>query len=45
MSHVKKVRALLNFSQSAEFFDEKDQFIRDFMERFAKEAEGELLGK
>ena len=42
--NVQRVRALLNYPESVEFFDEKDDFVRDFIERFVKEAEGRLIG-
>lgn len=40
---ITKVRALLNFPQSVEFFDEKDRFVRQFVERFRREGRGELI--
>jgi len=36
-------RALINYPQSIEFFDEKVTFEREFFERFRLEAEGNLL--
>lgn len=43
--HLEKVRGLLNYPESVEFFDEKDLFVRSFIERFAREGRGELVGK
>ncbi|NLL44006.1 MAG: HD domain-containing protein [Firmicutes bacterium] len=45
LPHISKVRQLLNFPQSIEFFDEKDRFVQEFMKRFAREAQGELCGE
>jgi uncharacterized protein len=42
--NARRVRALLNFAQSVEFFDEKDKFVNDFIERFAAESAGDLVG-
>lgn len=45
VKNAQRVRRLLNYSESAEFFDEKDQFVRSFVERLRSEAAGELIGK
>lgn len=42
---VAKVRKLLNYEESVAFFEEKDQFVRTFVERFRLEGAGELIGK
>lgn len=42
---ARKLRKLLNFEESVHFFDEKDQFVREFAERFRQEAEGRLMEK
>ncbi len=42
VEHVAQVRTLLNYPKSVEIFDEKDQFVRTFIERLRREAEGEL---
>jgi uncharacterized protein len=41
---VAKVRGLLNYRQSVEFFDEKDRFVRSFVERLRLEGTGGLVG-
>ncbi|NMA61728.1 MAG: HD domain-containing protein [Firmicutes bacterium] len=41
---VVKVRELLNFEESVEFFNEKDRFVRSFVERLRKEGMGDLVG-
>lgn len=43
--HAQGVRRLLNYPESMEFFDEKDQFVRAFVERLRREALGELIGE
>ncbi len=43
MEHVAQVRTLLNYPKSVEVFNEKDQFVRAFIERFRREAGGELV--
>ncbi len=43
--HVQRVRELLNYPESIAFFDDKDQFVRNFVERFRREAAGELIAK
>lgn len=43
--NVEKVRPLLNYKQSIEFFDEKDRFVREFVDRLSKEGLGELVEK
>ena len=45
VEHVEKVRGLLNYEQSVEYFDEKDSFVREFVERFRREGSGELIGR
>jgi len=42
--HIQQVRELLNYPKSVEVFDEKDRFVRTFIERFSRESEGELFG-
>jgi uncharacterized protein len=43
LKQIERVRSLLNFPESVEFFDEKDRFVRQFVERFQREGRGELL--
>lgn len=43
LQHIEKVRGLLNYPESVEFFDEKDQYVREFIYRFRQEAEGKLM--
>lgn len=40
---VSQVRRLLNYPESVEFFNEKDLFVRNFIDRFAREGRGELV--
>ncbi len=40
---VTSVRGLLNFPASVQIFDEKVNFVRSFVARFAQEARGELI--
>ncbi|HHU62303.1 MAG: HD domain-containing protein [Bacillota bacterium] len=42
---MNKIRSLLNFEESLEFFDEKDRFLREFIERFRAEGKGKLIKK
>ena len=42
--NASRVRALLNYPTSVQFFDEKDRFVQDFVDRFRRESEGELVG-
>lgn len=44
-THVQRVRSRLNYKQSVEFFDEKDRFVQEFVERLRLEGQGELVGK
>lgn len=41
---VEKVRGLLNYQQSVEFFNEKDRFVCSFVERLRLEGIGGLVG-
>lgn len=41
--HAHKSRCLLNYQLAVDYFDEKDRFVRDFVERFAKEGRGGLV--
>ena len=41
--HAQTVRQLLNYSESVEIFDEKDQFVREFAARLEVEARGQLM--
>lgn len=41
--NIKKVRDLLNFPASVGYFDEKDNFVQLFFERFKSEAMGDLI--
>lgn len=41
--NTKRVRDLLNYPESVAFFDEKDRFVKGFIERFAREAQGDLV--
>ncbi len=43
--NAERVRRLLNYPEAVEFFDEKDQFVRTFVERLSCEAAGDLVGK
>ncbi len=40
---LKRVKALLNYALSVEIFEEKDQFVQDFMARLRSEGEGNLF--
>jgi len=40
---VAKVRALLNYEESVRYLDDKDRFVRDFVERLRLEAGGKLV--
>ncbi|HHT90382.1 MAG: HD domain-containing protein [Bacillota bacterium] len=44
VEQAQRVRKLLNYRESLEFFDEKDRFVQDFVERFRRESAGELFG-
>lgn len=44
-ANVSRVRRLLNYEESVTFFDEKDRFVRAFIERFRLEAEGGLIAQ
>lgn len=44
-AEVEKCRALLNYDVSCKIFDDKVSFICSFMDRFKKEAEGEICIK
>lgn len=43
--HIQRVRGLLNYPESVVFFDEKDRFVTDFVERLSAEARGKLIGR
>ncbi|HHT67920.1 MAG TPA: HD domain-containing protein [Firmicutes bacterium] len=43
VENAERVRDLLNYPESVAFFDEKDQFVRTFIDRFRREAAGELV--
>jgi uncharacterized protein len=44
-SGVQNYRALLNYDVSREIFDDKISFVNSFIDRFSREAEGEICMK
>lgn len=42
-TRVEQVRPLLNYAQSQEFFEERDGFVGEFMERLQREGAGKLF--
>ena len=44
-SEVRNCRALLNYDVSREIFDDKVSFVHSFIDRFRREAEGEICIK
>lgn len=42
-ANAQRVRSLLNYQKSVEYFDEKDRFVQDFVERLRRENAGELV--
>lgn len=44
-ANVLKARKLLNYREAIEFFDKKDEFVQEFVERFRLEATGGLFAE